>query len=68
MQKLLQSFHHEHVAMQRLINEFDQEVELMRDNRSDPDYHLLLEMVRNLVGMPSTSIIEKKKSFITLCA
>ncbi|MGR8948083.1 MAG: hemerythrin domain-containing protein [Gammaproteobacteria bacterium] len=50
MQKMLQTFHHEHAAMQRLVDQFDQEVELMRDDRSDPDYHLLLEMVRDFNG------------------
>ena len=61
MQKLLQSFHHEHVAMQRLINQFDQEVELMRDDHSDPDYHLLLEMVRNFSGHAQHSHYRKEE-------
>ena len=52
MQEILKHFHREHVAMQRLINQFDQEVESMRNDHLDPDYHLLLEMVRTFNGRP----------------
>ena len=52
MQEILKHFHRDHVAMQRLINQFDQEVESMRNDRLDPDYHLLLEMVRTFNGRP----------------
>ena len=52
MQEILENFHREHVAMQRLIDQFDQEADLMRDDSSDPDYHFLLEMVRTFIGQP----------------
>ncbi|MEM7467497.1 MAG: hemerythrin domain-containing protein [Pseudomonadota bacterium] len=50
MQELLENFHREHLAMQRLIDQFDREAELMRDPSLDPDYHNMLEIVRVFVG------------------
>ena len=62
MQKLLQHFHLDHIAMQRMINRFDDEAEFIRDSNADPDYHLLLDMVRNFIAEPQHNHYEAEKT------
>lgn len=50
MQQILQHFHHDHIAMQRMVNILDREAEFLRDPNDDPDYHLLLDIVEGFLG------------------
>lgn len=49
MQKLLEHFHQDHIAMQRMVRKYNFEADFLRDSGSDPDYHLLLTMTRLFV-------------------
>lgn len=49
MQKLLEHFHQDHIAMQRMVRRFNFEADLLRDSNSDPDYFLLLTMTKSFV-------------------
>ncbi len=61
MQKLLEHFHQDHVAMQRMVRRFNFEADLLRDSSADPDYFLLLTMTRSFVDDHEKSHYEAEK-------